>query len=192
MRIGAEMADLIRSFLAFDIDSEEILRRISEVQKQLVDSGGDLRLVNPANIHLTIRFLGDIPSREVDRIFNGMEEVAFSPFNVEIGGVGVFPNLNRLRVIWVGLQKGADELQHIFRQLEPRLRGLGFRPERRFSSHITLARVRSARNITQLTHCITSLKDYQFGVFRLNCLKLKKSVLTPRGPIYSTLREVCR
>ena len=190
--MDAEMADSIRSFIAFDVDSDEVLRLVSEVQRKLAETGGDLKLVNPSNIHLTIRFLGDIPPSEVDRIFNEMEEVDFSPFNVEIGGVGVFPNLNRLRVIWAGLRKGADELQSIFRQLEPRLRGLGFKPERRFSSHITLARVRSPRNRTQLTNCITSLKDYQFGVLRLNCLKLKKSHLTPRGPIYSTLREVSR
>ena len=178
------MADSLRSFIAFDVDSGEILRLISEVQKKLVDSGGDLRLVNPSNIHLTLRFLGDIPLSKVDRIFKEMEEVTFSPFDVEIGGVGVFPNLNRLRVIWAGLQKGTDELRDIFRQLEPRLCGLGFKPERRFSSHITLARVRSARS--------TTLQNYQFGVLRLSCLKLKKSVLTPRGPIYSILREVSR
>ena len=186
------MADSIRSFIAFDVDSGEILRLISEVQKKLVDSGGDLKLVNPSNIHLTLRFLGDIPLSKVDRIFKEMEEVTFSPFDVEIGGVGVFPNLNRLRVIWTGLQKGTDELRDIFRQLEPRLCGLGFKPERRFSSHITLARVRSARSKTQLANCITTLQNYQFGVLRLSCLKLKKSVLTPRGPIYSILREVSR
>ncbi|UCD96563.1 MAG: RNA 2',3'-cyclic phosphodiesterase [Candidatus Bathyarchaeota archaeon] len=186
------MAESIRSFIAFDIDSEEILRAVSEVQKKLAESGGDLKLVAPSNIHLTIRFLGTISPGDVDRIFHEMEKVAFSPFDVEISGVGVFPNLNRPRVIWMGLQKGADELRGIFRQLEPRLQSLGFKPERRFSSHITLARVRSARNRTQLINFITLLKNRRFGLLRLNSLKLKKSVLTPKGPIYSTLREVSR
>lgn len=186
------MAESIRSFIAFDIDSEEILRAVSEVQKKLAESGGDLKLVAPSNIHLTIRFLGTISPGDVDRIFHEMEKVAFSPFDVEISGVGVFPNLNRPRVIWMGLQKGTDELRGIFRQLEPRLQTLGFNPERRFSSHITLARVRSARNRTQLINFITLLKNRRFGLLRLNSLKLKKSVLTPKGPIYSTLREVSR
>jgi 2'-5' RNA ligase len=190
LRIGVEMAESIRSFIAFDIDSEEILREVSKVQKKLAESGGDLKLVASSNIHLTIRFLGSISSSDVDRIFHEMEEVAFSPFDVEVSGVGVFPSPNRPRVIWAGLQKGADELRDIFLQLEPRLQSLGFTPERRFSSHLTLARVRSARNSTQLINFITLLKNHRFGLLRLSSLKLKKSVLTPKGPIYSTLREV--
>ncbi|MEM3162623.1 MAG: 2'-5' RNA ligase family protein, partial [Candidatus Bathyarchaeia archaeon] len=84
------------------------------------------------------------------------------------------------------------QLRSIFTQLEPYLRSLGFPPDQKgFSPHLTIARVRSGRNKTQLTRCLEENRAYDFGVVRANCLRLKRSDLTPRGPIYSTLKEYC-
>jgi 2'-5' RNA ligase len=95
-------------------------------------------------------------------------------------------------VIWAGIRKGANELKNVFNQLEPNLRELGFRPDPKgFSPHLTLARVKTGRNKAELARCVQDLADYDFGVVKADCLRLKKSVLTPKGPLYSTLREVC-
>ena len=186
------MSEMIRSFIAFDIDSEPLLSKFSEAQGILANTGAGLKLVVPRNIHITMRFLGNITLSMIDSIHEEMNKVSFTPFDVEIRGLGAFPSLKYTRVVWAGIRKGADELTNIFSQLEPLLQKLGFRPDRKgFSPHLTIARVRTGRNKVELVRCIEELTNYEFGVVRANCLKLKKSVLTPKGPIYSTLREVC-
>jgi 2'-5' RNA ligase len=185
------MTELIRSFIAFDITDEKILKNISDAQAKIIETGADLKLVEPKNIHATLRFLGEISPIMVDKVYEEMKKISFSPFDFELRGVGVFPNLQRISVVWIGIVKGVKELTDIFSQLEPRICQLGFPPERRgFSPHMTIARVKSGRNKTELTQQIMSLKDYEFGVIRADCLKLKKSVLTPQGPIYSSIYEV--
>jgi len=186
------MSETIRSFIAFDLNNESMLQRFREVQDKLVKTGADLKLVEPQNIHITMRFLGDIKPAMVDSVHEAMEKVPFSAFNCEIKGLGVFPDLRYTRVIWAGIRKGADELQRVFNELEPNLRQLGFRPDPKgFSPHLTLARVKTGRNKAELARCVQDLVNYDFGIVRADCLRLKKSVLTPKGPLYSTLREVC-
>jgi len=124
--------------------------------------------------------------------FEEMKKVQFTPFEVKVRGVGAFPHLHRLNVIWVGLTEGADHMQSIFNQLEPSLRSLGFRADSKgFSPHITIARVRSARNKNELVECIKENADFEFGTVKAECLRLKRSDLTPQGPIYLTLKEFC-
>jgi len=187
------MSEMIRSFIAFDIEDKAVLRKLSEAQEKLVDTGANLKLVKPQNIHITMRFLGGIHPTMIDAIDAEMQQVSFTPFDVQLKGLGVFPNMKYLRVVWAGIQKGSEELKDIFDQLEPRLRKLGFKPDPKgFSPHLTIARVKGARNKAELIRCVKDLADYEFGVLRAECLRLKKSVLTPKGPVYSTLREVCR
>lgn len=193
MKEGFKMQEPIRSFIAFDIGNEAILRRLSETQEKLVRTGVALKLVKLENIHITMRFLGSIQPDMVDRIHKEMEQVPFTSFDVEIRGVGAFPKLKHPRVVWVGIQKGSENLKDIFNQLESRLRKLGFKPDLKgFSPHITIARVKTGLNKAELIRCINELTNYEFGVLKADCLKLKKSVLTPKGPIYSILKEVCR
>jgi len=183
---------MIRSFIAFDLNNESMLQRFREVQGNLVKAGADLKLVEPQNIHITMRFLGDIKPTMVDPVHEAMKKVSFSAFDCEIRGLGAFPDLRYARVVWAGIKKGAEELKGIFHQLEPNLQQLGFRPDPKgFSPHLTLARVKTGRNKAELARCVQDLADYDFGVVRADCLRLKKSVLTPRGPLYSTLKEVC-
>jgi 2'-5' RNA ligase len=185
------MAEMIRAFIAFDIDSDLVLKRLSEVQKMLINTGADLKLVEPKNIHVTMRFLGDISPSSVDSIYEEMKKVAFKPFDIELKGLGAFPTLKYARVVWVGIQKGAHELESVFDQLEPCLQTLGFRPDPKgFSPHLTIARVKSGRNKAELVKCIEEMVDYECGMIRAEYLRLKKSVLTLKGPIYSTLKEV--
>jgi 2'-5' RNA ligase len=186
------MSETIRSFIAFDMDSESILKRIADVQNLLVKTGADLKLVEPKNIHITLRFLGNITSSMVEKIHKEMKKVQFTIFDVTIHGIGAFPNLSYPKVLWAGITQGADQLRNIFNQLEPSLRSLGFTPDSKgFSPHLTIARVKSGRNKAELSKCVTENANYEFGIVRAQCLRLKKSDLTPKGPIYSTLKEFC-
>ena len=186
------MPESLRSFLAFDIESDKVLNRFAAAQRQLIQTGADLKPVEPQNIHITLRFLGNIMPATVEKIFEEMKQIQFTPFTVQINGLGAFPNPRYPRVVWAGITEGAEQLKNVFSQLEPKLCGLGFAPDYRgFSPHLTIARVRSGRNKKQLAEFLTLNAKYEFGNVGARCLRLKKSTLTPRGPIYSTLTEYC-
>lgn len=186
------MSESIRSFIAFDLEGG-VLEHLSEAQRTLAKTGADLKLVEPKNIHITIRFLGNISLGMINKIYSVMENVQFKSFQIEVRGVGAFPNLRFPRVIWAGIGKGYEELKNIFEQLEPQLRKLGFKPDPKgFSPHITIARVKTGRHKSELAQVIRELADKEFGTVEAKCLRLKRSNLTPKGPIYTTLKEVCR
>jgi 2'-5' RNA ligase len=186
------MTEAIRSFIAFDINSEQVLKKLADVQALVTKTGADLRLVEPKNIHITVRFLGNITASTVEKIFEEMKKVQFIPFNAKICGIGAFQNVHYPRVVWAGITEGADQLRSIFSQLEPSLQGLGFSPDPKgFSPHLTIARVKSGRNKAELARFLNENASYEFGTVHADCLRLKRSDLTPKGPIYSTLKEFC-
>jgi 2'-5' RNA ligase len=187
-----KMSESIRSFLAFDMENEAVRNKLASVQRMLAQTGADLKLVEPQNIHVTVRFLGDISQSMVEKIHAEMQKTQFTPFKVQIKSLGAFPDLRYPRVVWAGITEGADQLKTVFNQLEPRLRSLGFAPDNKgFSPHLTIARVRSGRNKAQLADFVAENANYDFGSINAECLRLKRSDLTPRGPIYSTLKEYC-
>jgi 2'-5' RNA ligase len=186
------MSKPIRSFIAFDIEEERVIQKLVQAQRELVLTQAHLKIVRPENIHVTIRFLGNISEGIVDKIYEKMKEIAWKPFEFQIQGLGVFPHLRYPRVVWAGIRQGAEQLRTIFSRLEPNLRKLGFAPDPKgFSPHITIARVKSGRNKAELAKKILELTEYEFGMVKAHCLRLKQSTLTPNGPVYSTLREYC-
>ncbi|MEM2737706.1 MAG: RNA 2',3'-cyclic phosphodiesterase [Candidatus Bathyarchaeia archaeon] len=186
------MPETIRSFIAFDIENTNVLENIAKMQRILVGAGADLKLVEPKKVHITLRFLGNITPATVDKVYEAMCKIQFSPFTIKLHGLGAFPNQRNPRVIWAGIREGSTQLRGIFEQLEPSLRDLGFAPDPKgFSPHLTIARVRSGRNKAQLTRCLMENANFDFGIIEASCLRLKRSDLTPKGPIYTTLREYC-
>jgi len=184
-------SEIIRSFIAFDILEPNILRGITEVQEALLATGADLKIVEPQNIHITMKFLGDIRSSQIDDLYEVMKNVYVKPFDVALRNIGVFPSFSKMNVVWIGITNGFEELSRIAEGLETGLKNLGFPAEnRKFSAHLTIIRVKSAKNKDVLAHEIDNFAGHEFGSSRMSSLKLKKSVLTPSGPIYGTLREV--
>lgn len=186
------MSETIRSFIAFDLDNETLLKKFAYVQSLILKTSADVKIVEPENIHITLHFLGNITAEAVGKIYAEMTKIQFSAFDVKICGLGAFPNVNYPRVVWAGIISGVTELKSVFDQLEPKLQGLGFASEERgLSPHLTIARVRSGRNKESLADLIRTNGSYEFGKISAECLRLKKSQLTPKGPIYSTLKEFC-
>jgi RNA 2',3'-cyclic 3'-phosphodiesterase len=186
------LSERIRSFIAFDLESDQVLNKLGHVQKLLVETGADLRPVAPQNIHVTMRFLGDISPPMVDKLHAIMKNVRFTPFTIQLKGIGVFPSLNYPRVVWAAITEGTEQIKSIFTQLEPQIRTLGFAADRYgFNPHLTIARVRSGKNKQNLAEFVTKKADYEFGTIQAKCLRLKRSQLSPKGPTYTTLREVC-
>ena len=181
----------IRSFVAVDLDEPNVRERIVKAQRGLEQTRAQLKLVDPTIMHLTLRFIGEIPQATVEKVKEAMDPVQFQPFEVEFSGMGAFPNLNRINVVWVGIRQGLDKLNDIFNQLEPRLRQLGLPADNKgFSPHLTVARVRSAANKSALADYVSSLGETDFGRVPVNSVRLKRSTLTPKGPIYTTIHEV--
>ncbi len=186
------MSEQIRSFIAFDIQNDSVINRLAAVQKLLIQTNADLTLVEPTNIHVTLRFLGGISPAMVEKVYAAMKNVKFSPFNVQLRGLGIFPTLNYPRVVWAGITDGAEQLKSIFEQLEPQIHELGFASDPNgFSPHLTIARVRSGANKQRLVDLVVKQENYDFGIIRADCLRLKRSQLSPRGPTYSTIKEIC-
>ena len=180
----------IRSFIAVDLDDASIRDRLVNAQQGLKQTGAALKIVEPEIMHLTLRFLGEIPQATVERVKEAMNELKFPRFEVEFSGLGVFPNIRRISVVWVGITQGQEQLNQIFHQLEPKLRQLGLPADNKgFSPHMTIARVRSGLNKDALAKYVEGLREQEFGRMPVNSVRLKKSTLTPKGPIYTTIHQ---
>ncbi len=183
----------IRAFLGVEVEKPDLISRMVNIQREIEASGADLKPVERENLHITMRFLGDIPPHLAEQVVAELQMIDFRPFTASLHGVGVFPKINFPRVIWIGVKKGQGELVQMHRSLEEHLTRLGFHPEREpYTPHITLFRVRSGRGKPQLVEAISQHSDSEIGEFEVRAVQLKRSVLTPRGPIYSNLGEVRR
>ncbi|UCF08789.1 MAG: RNA 2',3'-cyclic phosphodiesterase [Thermoplasmata archaeon] len=178
-----------RAFIAVDVDAPT---RLADLKRGLGESGASLKLVDLENIHLTLKFLGDTDEGLVENIAEIMKSSieGVEPFTMELAGTGVFPNPNYMKVIWVGLVN-ADPLVAVAKTLDNEISKLGFKREKRgFHPHITVARVKGPRKKNQLQQILKDYRDEVFGTQRVDCIKLKKSVLSREGPTYSTVEEV--
>ena len=181
----------IRSFVSIDLEDEKILSQVESIMSSLSSLGGDLKPVERENIHLTLKFLGNISASKVEEVKSALAQVTFPPFFLEINGAGAFPNLKRMNVIWVGVGEGWSQVELIYEQTEKLLHQLGFSRETRpFSPHIAVARVKSGRKRDEIAAFLGRLADESFGTFSVENVRLKQSVLSPSGPKYSTLFEV--
>lgn len=183
---------MIRSFLAIELP-EAIRRKIEEVQRDLRISHADVRWVNPENIHLTLKFFGNIDESRIDPIVQSLEGPfqTSSPFSLSIRGMGSFPHLKKPRVIWMGLKEGKKDLVALQRQIDGELKKIGFKPEERdFHPHLTLGRAKSNRGIDELIGRMEKYREEEFGDFRVEGVVLFRSDLKPSGPIYTLLREM--
>ena len=173
--------------MCFEIKDQAILDKIVNLQD--VFNFANIKFVERENIHFTLKFFGDITNQMKDEIIKIMEKVEGKPFKVQIENVGVFPKIQFPRVIWVGVTEGAKEMLQIFNQLNPHFVELGFKKDKRFSSHATIGRVRSGRNKAQLINKLREYKDFKIGTLEIKAFQFKMSVLTRKGPIYTILKE---
>ena len=182
----------MRVFIAIDID-EKIRAALGDLQQQLqskVDiKKGDVKWVNPENIHLTLKFLGEIKDEKVVEVCDIVKEVAgrHKSFELNIQTVGHFGGRSA-RVLWVGAGEGKDNLLGLQKDLEQQLALAGWPEEKReFSSHLTLCRVRNPRAGVKLTAISDDYRDFKLGIISADSVSVYQSQLTPKGPIYTLL-----
>ncbi len=184
----------MRAFIAIELP-ERIKDFLSRIQGQLKSAGADVKWVEPQNIHLTLKFLGEINEERLVRSAQILEEITRgkNSFQIRLSSVGAFPKISSPRVVWVGIDKGDSETKEIARALEEAIEKIGISKEDRpFSSHITIGRARSSLNRDKLVVILNKLADNLGGEspeFTVTKIALFKSTLTPKGPIYEALKE---
>jgi RNA 2',3'-cyclic 3'-phosphodiesterase len=176
----------MRVFVAIEIYSNEIINLISKFQSEI---NINAKPVEPHNLHFTLQFLGDISQDIIEKVMLSLNSVKFSSFMVNFKGIGVFPKLKFPRVIWIGTDKnGGNSLIELAKKVENALIPLGFSVDKPFKPHITVFRIKN--KIGDISKELDKFKSIDFGTQEITGFKLKQSVLSSKGPVYSDLMEI--
>jgi len=185
------MADSIRTFVAVEVDPK-VRDKAMAVIDQLGKSEADVKWVQRENLHLTLQFLGQVPAGQIPEICQAVTAAVADaePFELEIRGVGAFPNTRRPRTVWLGVVDGREELVALQKRAQKALKKLGFPPEdRAFSPHLTIGRAREggAPALAVLGAEIAARADEPCGRSRIAEVVVFSSQLARTGPTYAAL-----
>ena len=181
-------SETVRSFLAIELD-EDLVPKILDVQKEFKKTNSNIKYVPSQNMHFTLKFFGNIDLDMVEDISVAVLKVIkdYSSFDLNIKNCGCFPNKNVIKVLWLGLDEGSPII-NLQKDLDKEFKKLGFKKERNFISHLTIGRVKSPKNKKEIRQTIEKLEDIEIGTFTVSKICLKKSTLTPQGPIYEDIK----
>ncbi|MCD6082564.1 RNA 2',3'-cyclic phosphodiesterase [Candidatus Aerophobetes bacterium] len=181
----------MRVFIAIELP-EAVKMKIAQVQERLKKTKDRIRWVEPSIIHLTLKFLGEISEKDLEKVKEAAEKAvkSFAPFSFEVEGVGAFPSSSSPRVIWMGVGEGKDVLTRLATQIEEELVRCGFGRDKRWIPHLTMGRVRSLEEREKLASLIQRERDAEAGKVRVEKVSIFKSRLTPKGPVYTVLKHI--
>ena len=179
----------MRLFIAIELldDIKECLSMIQNImQEKILGKEDKIGLVKKEQMHLTLKFLGEVQPNNIKEIKDALKEIKLAPFSVELGNIGVFPSENNIRVVWVGL-KPEDKIMELQKSIDVQLKSL-FKKEKSFKAHLTLARV---KHIKDKAAFISKLKNIKIDnkKISISSFKLIKSNLTPKGPVYEAIER---
>ncbi|MDR2967112.1 MAG: RNA 2',3'-cyclic phosphodiesterase [Methanobacteriaceae archaeon] len=178
----------LRTFLAIDID-KKLIQKIEDLQKEFEKTNANIKYVEIENIHFTLKFFGNINEEMVDKISISTENVLkkYEPIDITIEGTGSFPSEDFIKVIWLGITEN-QVVMDLAKKLDEEFKKIGFKKEKNYSPHLTIGRMRSPKNKKEVKEKIATFKDIKIGKMSIDKISLKKSELTPKGPIYSDLK----
>ena len=175
----------MRTFVAIEVSDQNVLNSISQVQSELNIKAKPVEL---HNLHFTVQFLGEISEEMERKISDALNSIEFSIFSISFASIGVFPNPNFPRIIWIGINDGINKLEKLSEMIRLKLSQIGFMPDKKFKAHVTIFRVKN--KIENISDRLEKFSPYYFGKQTVSEIKLKKSELTPNGPIYTDLLVV--
>jgi len=181
----------MRTFIAIALP-QEMRDYLACIQAELKKCQADVKWVQPENIHLTLKFLGERDEKKIEKIKEILEETAREKacFSLRLCNIGAFPKIDFPRIIWAGIDAGEKETEALALELEERIAKIGIpKEDKPFSSHITIARIKSPANREGLVQGLKKIPQIQGKEFRVEKITLYKSTLTPKGPIYEVLKE---
>lgn len=182
----------MRLFVSVDLP-EALAEPVEAVQADFADAAG-LDFVDPTQAHITLKFLGETPASRVDEVVEALEAAVAAadvgPFEATFEGLGVFPSLEYISVLWLGVGEGAEAFTRLQAPIEERLVALGFDEEdHEFTPHVTLARMKHAGG-KELVQELVRESDPTVGTMQVEDVRLTESTLTNDGPVYETVRRV--
>jgi len=181
----------IRTFICIELPLS-IKEYLAALQRRLEPLGRGVRWVKPENIHLTLNFLGDVEKASIDKVVQAVARAAqeIPPFSVRLSAAGAFPNLNRPRVYWVGVQDGSGVLLKLQKKIENELDPDIFAIERRkYSPHLTIGRVKFKDGLEKISDELRVEKCPPLDIVA-NEVTIMKSELSPQGAVYTPLAAV--
>ena len=180
-----------RLFVSVDLDG--LAEEVRAIQEQFEGADG-LNIVDPGQAHVTLKFLGEVDEGRVGELSDELEaavgDSGVDPFTVEFGGLGVFPHLGYISVVWLGVREGGEQLTRLHEAIEDRTVATGFDPEEHdFTPHVTLARMEHTGG-KEVVQAVVENTDPDAGSLRVEEVRLKESTLTSDGPVYETRHRV--
>jgi 2'-5' RNA ligase len=185
------MGERVRSFVAILL-SDEVRAAVAREIERLRAAAPRVGWVAPENLHLTLKFLGEIPPDALAQVKEALAEAVqgATPFALAFHGLGAFPGLVRPRVLWVGVALGGPEARALQERVEVALARRGFPPEPRpWSPHLTIGRVREPKGVGALQQAVARAGQADYGRLEVRVLSLMRSDLGPGGSRYTLLAE---
>jgi len=176
----------MRCFVAVECPGE-VKEKLLCVEREI--SGlGDMTLVRPENMHLTMKFLGEIPEDRVGSVSSALSAIDYKAYTITVKGIGVFPKPDYVRVIWVGVED-FGMTTNLASRIDEAVLPLGFPKDDKFHPHITIARVKFVKDRNALKNLLQSKTGEAYGEYKAERMVLMKSILSPKGPEYSVIKE---
>jgi 2'-5' RNA ligase len=176
----------VRTFLGIELP-KQVRENIDSIIQEEKRKSLPVKWVARENLHVTLKFLGEIHEGQQDTILPIIRSVCakHKPFEMNIQGIGCFPNSRNPRVLWIGVSTGADMLTGLAMDLEQNLSTLGFKKEKRFHPHVTIGRTRKPCHPDEVLK-----REFTSEIFFIKDITFFKSTLTPAGPIYTSLARI--
>jgi len=173
-----------RTFISIDFP-DEIIKEVARIQSLLVNQKFTGKLTELENLHLTLKFLGEIPKETLDEATRILEKIKFPVLNLKLGPVGRFSHQGQPRIVWIKIE--GKDIFNLQKEIDKSLQTISHKEER-FMSHATIARIKYIEDKSRFKQYIKGVKPKQIN-FQVKSFKLNKSELKPRGPLYTSLKE---
>lgn len=176
---------LIRTFIAIDFP-DEVIKEVARVQEELEKIKFAGKITELENLHLTLKFLGEISESKVSEVREKLKEIKFDKFKVKLGEIGLFSIRGNPKIVWIKVEgEGIWALQ---KKIDSKMAELGFKMEKRFMSHLTIARINHVKEKEKFIERVRKLGISRID-FEVDNFKLMKSELRMLGPVYSLIEE---
>jgi 2'-5' RNA ligase len=182
----------VRLFIAINVDPS-LRPPLTEIQARLKATAVPVSWVKPENLHFTLKFLGEVAEARLPAIREAFRRclAGIGPFAVSLAGLGLFPPQGTPRVVWVGVEQGAEEMRALRSRIDDSLLPLGFPPEPRpFQAHLTIGRVKDVGRPDRLLENLRRTEVGQVGRMQVRRVDLMQSQLHPAGAIYTPVEAV--
>ena len=186
------MKNCLRTFIAVSLSSS-VLAEIKQAVRTFQANSEGVLWVEPKNLHVTLKFLGDMPLNELPQLIDAVTQSVCQArsFDLTFQGFGAFPNWESPKTLWIGCREGSEELRHLADKIDESLLPLGFPKEaRRFSPHLTIGRIKKTARHSPLLPLLDEQQNRRFGSCSVREVQIFSSELTKRGPIYDELATI--